>query len=95
MAAAGGLRGVAAGRYAVPDRLSDRGAPQAWAAGTPVLLLQLLLGLEPDRRRQALETHAPPDLPSWVGDVRLSGVRAFGRLWDVRLRDGDVMVEPA
>ncbi len=69
--------------------------PQAWAAGTPVLLLQLLLGLEPDRRRQALETHAPPDLPSWVGDVRLSGVRAFGRLWDVRLRDGDVMVEPA
>ncbi len=26
--------------------------PQAWAAGTPVLLLQLLLGLEPDRRQQ-------------------------------------------
>ena len=28
--------------------------PQAWAAGTPVLLLQLLLGLEPDHRRHAL-----------------------------------------
>src|SRR5262249_37173243 len=29
--------------------------PQAWAAGTPVLMLQLLLGLQPDRRRQLLE----------------------------------------
>src|SRR5439155_23386294 len=37
--------------------------PQAWAAGTPVLLLQLLLGLQPDRRRQLLETVAPLELP--------------------------------
>ena len=29
--------------------------PQAWAAGTPVLLLQVLLGLQPDRRRGALD----------------------------------------
>jgi glycogen debranching enzyme len=67
--------------------------PQAWAAGTPVLLLQLLLGLQPDRRRQLLETVAPLDLPSWTGDVRLSGVRAFSRQWDVRLADGRVRVE--
>ena len=33
--------------------------PQAWAAGAPVLLLQLLLGLEPDRRRHVLGTTAP------------------------------------
>ena len=69
--------------------------PQAWAAGTPVLLLQLLLGIEPDRRRQLLEARAPDDLPSWVGDVRLSGIRAFGRTWDVRLADGSVRVEAA
>ena len=30
--------------------------PQAWAAGAPVLLLQLLLGLEPDRERHQLDT---------------------------------------
>src|SRR4029077_15461004 len=36
--------------------------PQAWAAGTPVLLLQLLLGLQADPRRHALVTVAPPDL---------------------------------
>ncbi len=69
--------------------------PQAWAAGTPVLLLQLLLGLQPDRRRQLLETVAPLELPSWTGDVRLSGIRAFDRAWDVRLVDGRVRVEGA
>jgi glycogen debranching enzyme len=68
--------------------------PQAWAAGTPVILLQLLLGLRPNREMHALETNAPPSLPSWVGDIRLTGVRAFGRLWDVRVEGGQVTVEP-
>jgi glycogen debranching enzyme len=69
--------------------------PQAWAAGTPVLLLQSLLGLQPDRRRHALETVAPPELPSWAGTIRLSGIRAFGTLWDARLEDGSVRVDAA
>jgi glycogen debranching enzyme len=69
--------------------------PQAWAAGTPVLLLQLLLGLEPDRRRQRLTTVAPLELPSWTRDLRLSGVRAFGRTWDARLEGGAVTVDEA
>jgi glycogen debranching enzyme len=69
--------------------------PQAWAAGTPVLLLQLLLGLYPDRTRHALETNAPAGIPSWAGSIRLTGVRAFGRAWDVRLEDGQVTVEEA
>jgi glycogen debranching enzyme len=69
--------------------------PQAWAAGTPVLLLQSLLGLQPDRRRHALETVAPTELPSWAGTIRLSGIRAFGTLWDARLEDGTVRVDAA
>jgi glycogen debranching enzyme len=69
--------------------------PQAWAAGTPVLLLQLLLGLQPDQGRHALESVAPAQLPSWVGDVRLTGVRAFDRVWDVVLEDGVVRVHQA
>jgi glycogen debranching enzyme len=69
--------------------------PQAWAAGTPVLLLQSLLGLQPDRRRHALETVAPPELPSWAGTIRLSGIRAFGTLWDARLEGGTVRVDAA
>jgi glycogen debranching enzyme len=69
--------------------------PQAWAAGTSVLLLQVLLGLQPDRRRHRLETVAPLELPHWTGSVRLSGVRAFESIWDVRLEDGVVTVEAA
>jgi glycogen debranching enzyme len=67
--------------------------PQAWAAGAPVLLLQVLLGLRPDNRRHVLETYAPPELPSWAGSLRLSGVRAFDRTWDVHLEGGKVRVE--
>ena len=67
--------------------------PQAWAAGTPVLLLQLLLGLAPDRDRHAVVTHAAGAIPSWAGSLRLSGLRAFGLTWEVRLEDGHVSVE--
>jgi glycogen debranching enzyme len=67
--------------------------PQAWAAGAPVLLLQVLLGLRPDHRRHVLETYALPELPSWAGSLRLSGVRAFDRTWDVHLEGGKVRVE--
>jgi glycogen debranching enzyme len=69
--------------------------PQAWAAGTPVLLLQLLLGLQPDHARQGLETVAPEKLPSWAGSLRLAGVRAFDKTWNVHLDDGAVRVEEA
>jgi glycogen debranching enzyme len=67
--------------------------PQAWAAGTPVLLVQLLLGLRPDRSRHVLESVAPRELPSWAGSLRLAGVRAFDRSWDVHLEEGSVRVE--
>jgi hypothetical protein len=60
-----------------------------------VLLLQLLLGLRPDRRRHRLESIAPPELPHWAGSLRLSGVRAFDSTWDVRVRDGIVQIESA
>jgi glycogen debranching enzyme len=69
--------------------------PQAWAAGAPVLLLQILLGLQPDRRRHVLGTTAPEDIPSWAGALRLTGVRAFDKAWDVQLEDGRVTIEPA
>jgi len=60
----------------------------------PVLLLQLLLGLVPDRAQNTLETNAPSELPAWAGSLRLSGVRAFDRHWEVRIDDGEVRVNP-
>jgi glycogen debranching enzyme len=67
--------------------------PQAWAAGAPVLLLQVLLGLRPDLRSQQLRSVLPLELPSWVGSLRLSGLRAFDRTWDVRVEEGIVRVD--
>jgi len=67
--------------------------PQAWAAGTPVLLLRILLGLEPNRGAHRLRSIVEDELPVWVGDLRLSGVRAYGRVWDVFVEGGRVRVE--
>jgi glycogen debranching enzyme len=77
--------------FPVPYPTSCR--PQAWAAGTPVILLQLLLGLEPDRVRHRLVSTASGEIPSWAGSLKLSGVRAFGTSWEVRLEDGIVRVQ--
>jgi hypothetical protein len=59
-----------------------------------VLLLRLLLGLEPHPGSQTLRCVADK-MPDWVGDLQLSGVRAFGRAFDVRVEDGHVTVSEA
>jgi glycogen debranching enzyme len=56
--------------------------PQAWAAGTPLLLLRLLLGLEPDPVDRRL-TVPGAGLPEWAGSLSLTGIPAFGGHWDV------------
>jgi glycogen debranching enzyme len=77
--------------FPIPYPTSCR--PQAWAAGTPVLLLQLLLGLEPERARHRVITKAPEGIPNWAGTLKLSGLRAFGLTWEARLDDGTVTVD--
>jgi glycogen debranching enzyme len=70
--------------------------PQAWAAGTPVLLLQILLGLEPDRASRSLLTTLTDELPPWAGSLRLTRVQAFDGAWDVVVEDGgSIQVEPS
>jgi glycogen debranching enzyme len=66
--------------------------PQAWAAGAPILLLRVLLGLEPDRGHQRLVSTVEDELPSWLDGLRLEGVRAFGRTWSVFVERGRVTV---
>jgi glycogen debranching enzyme len=77
-----------------PIKYPTAARPQAWAAGTPVLLLQLLLGLQADRPRNRLLSIAP-ELPDWAGTIRLSGIRAFERAWEVQVENGQVAIEPA
>jgi glycogen debranching enzyme len=67
--------------------------PQAWAAATPVLLLQVVLGLTPDRAARALRAEAQ-EAPEWLDGLSLDGVHAFRRRWAVRVERGTVVVEP-
>ena len=66
--------------------------PQAWAAGTPILLVRVLLGLEPDRERQRLVSTVSDELPSWLDGLRIEGVRAYGRTWTVSVERGHVTI---
>ena len=66
--------------------------PQAWAAGTPILLVRVLLGLEPDRERQRLVSTVTDELPSWLDGLRIEGVRAYGRTWTVAVERGHVTI---
>jgi glycogen debranching enzyme len=67
-------------------------SPQAWAAGTPILLVRVLLGIEPDRARQRLVTTVTDELPSWLDGLRVEGVRAFGRTWSIAVERGRVTI---
>ena len=66
--------------------------PQAWAAGTPILLVRVLLGIEPDRERQRLVSTVTDELPSWLDGLRVEGIRAYGRTWTVAVERGHVTI---
>ncbi len=66
--------------------------PQAWAAGTPILLVRVLLGIEPDRERQRLVSTVTDELPSWLDGLRIEGVRAYGRTWTVAVERSRVTI---
>jgi len=66
--------------------------PQAWAAGTPVLLVRLLLGIEPDREHRRLVSTVEDELPSWLDGFRLEGMRAYGETWTAAVERGHVTV---
>ena len=48
-------------------------SPQAWAAGTPFMMLGALLGLAPDASRGRLDLR--PRLPEWLEWVEVDGMR--------------------
>jgi glycogen debranching enzyme len=71
-----------------PVQYRGANVPQAWAAGSAFMLLQALLGIEPDAPRGVL--HVDPVLPHWLPDVTLYGLRLGAHEFDMRFwRDGD------
>jgi len=70
-----------------PVQYLGANVPQAWAAGTPFLLLQAMLGLEQDAPRDKI--YVDPALPDWLPDVTLIDLRLGRRRFDIRFwRDG-------
>ena len=77
--------GFQRGRERGPTLYPVACSPQAWAAGTPLLLLQSSLGLEfdPDRNEILLRK---PQLPSFLDEVTLRNLRLGQSAVDLRLR---------
>lgn len=70
-----------------PVQYRGANVPQAWAAGSAFMLLQTLLGIEPDAPHGVL--YVDPTLPDWLPDITLHGVRLGAREFDIRFwRDG-------
>jgi glycogen debranching enzyme len=91
--------GVPRTRAAVPVPYLDANRPQAWAAGTPPLLVRALLGLDADPVRRRLVVD--PAIPASLGRVELVGLEVLGARVHLRARersfevvsvDGDVEV---
>ena len=63
-------------------------SPQAWAAATPLLLLRVLIGLEPDPTAGVVVN----PIDGVTDDVVLSGVRCGSSTYNIRLFDGKANV---
>jgi glycogen debranching enzyme len=87
-----------------PAQYLAANVPQAWAAGSIFHFVQAMLGIQADAPHGRL--YVDPDLPEWLGDVTLRGLKIgnskldlrFWRengttRWDVAAGDGDVKVE--
>ncbi len=87
-----------------PVQYLGANVPQAWAAGSVFHLLQAVLGLRADAPNNQL--FVDPDLPAWLPDVTLQGLRV-GRArltlrfrrdgertqWDASIDEGDIEVQ--
>ena len=86
--------GFERGETPFPVAYPTASSPQAWAAGAPLLVLRLLLGIEPDPHAKTLRVTRTSRVPDHFGELTLRGVRAFGRSFDVALRGGVSEVSP-
>jgi glycogen debranching enzyme len=74
--------GLARGDADFPVQYLGANVPQAWAAGSAFSFMQAMLGLEPDAAADRLTVS--PDLPAWLPEVTLSGLRMGRHSFDIR-----------
>jgi glycogen debranching enzyme len=76
---------------AFPVRYPTASDPQAWATAAPFLWMTVMLGLHVDADGLAAE----PVVPTGLLPLRLRGIPAGGRRWDVQVADGISVTEHA
>ena len=59
--------------------------PQAWAAASPFMLLQALLGVSADAPNGTLTVHEP-SLPDWLGEVEVHNLRVADSRFSLHFR---------
>jgi glycogen debranching enzyme len=64
-----------------PVQYRGANVPQAWAAGSAFMLLQALLGIDPDAPRGVI--YVDPALPAWLPDITLYGLRLGAEDFDI------------
>jgi glycogen debranching enzyme len=69
-----------------PVRYPTSSSPQAWAAGSPLLLLRTLLGLAPSADRRTIELH--PISTERETEIELVGCEAFGKKFTISIIEG-------
>ncbi len=71
-----------------PVQYLGANVPQAWAAGSAFMLVQALLGIQPDAPNDRL--YVDPWLPDWLPEIQLIDVRLGHHVLDLRFaREGD------
>jgi glycogen debranching enzyme len=83
--------GFQRGRQRGPTLYPVACSPQAWAAATPLMLLQASLGLEFDSDRNHIRLRQPR-LPRFLDEVTLRNLRLGQSVIDLRLRRHDTDV---
>jgi len=74
--------GVPRAAHSLPVRYPVACRPQAWAAGTFMLLLQAILGLAPDAPENTLRI-IRPRLPYWLEEVEIRGLKVGNNTVDL------------
>ncbi len=71
-----------------PVQYLGANVPQAWAAGSAFMLVQALLGIQPDAPCEKM--YVDPFLPDWLPEITLRDLRVCHHTLDVRFfRDGE------
>ncbi len=73
-----------------PAQYLGANAPQAWAAGAVVHMVNALVNPEPDAIERRLTLR--PALPKWLAEIELDNVRVGEARVDLGVRDGEVVV---